>query len=193
MQAYPCNKSITGEGTLGFFLHGWVANFGPPTLLIADADVRWKHPKGVFQAALGGLGAVVRLGAPYLKTAASPAERAHLRLLEGSRCAMSATQSPDWVPVLPGVVVGINTCYCPSRAETPHYLFLGSPGFGGYGGKTTGKEELLGSLGGGYASTYTAAVRAARDGVLALRNKRMDHKLAHQERLASGAARPHPP
>ena len=85
MQAWPCTKKVTGEGSLKIFFERWISVFGAPLEVHHDNDVRWSSETGLWKGVLRSLGVRVSMGVPRRPESNGVAEKANDNLLKTIR------------------------------------------------------------------------------------------------------------
>ena len=81
----PCTKNISGEETLKVILRDWVQNFGKPSVIMSDNDVRFSQNKGFYQKVFKSLKIDIRFSVPRHPQSNGLCERTNRAFLQNMR------------------------------------------------------------------------------------------------------------
>jgi hypothetical protein len=121
----PCNKNITGEGTLKLIMNEWISHYGKPKEILSDNDVRFSSEKGFYQRAFHALGIDAKFSLPRHPESNGLCERVNRSFVQHIRILSMEFKSVEWPKLVPFVTWVMNSQVSPQTGFTPSELFLG--------------------------------------------------------------------
>ena len=127
VQFIPCQKGITGEGTLKLILERWISVFGKPNTIHSDNDVRFKNPKGFYQSIFRALSVDVHFSIPRHPASNGLCENVNKSFLQNMRSLSLSLKTNNWPQLVAYCTWLMNSQISPLTNQCPSEMFLGKP------------------------------------------------------------------
>ena len=127
VQFYPCQKSRTGEGVLKMLLERWITQYGKPSAIHSDNDVRFKQEKGFYQTVFKALDIEVHFSLPRHPASNGLCERGNRAFIQNMRALSLSLKNMNWPQMVPYCTWLMNSQISGTTGLTPHDMFLGKP------------------------------------------------------------------
>ncbi|XP_050352242.1 uncharacterized protein K02A2.6-like [Nymphalis io] len=119
-EVYPL-QDITAESCIAALSSGWISRFGCPEHITTDRGRQFES--GAFKELVKLIGANHHTTTAYYPTANGMVERLHRQL----KAAIACHSTPNWVEVLPWVLLGIRSAYKDDIKASTAELVYGEP------------------------------------------------------------------
>ena len=100
----------------------WFEPYGAPKQVHSDEDVRIRSDTGWYKRVLNALTVEVTTAVPYTHTSNRLCERQNRVVEQNLRNLMQQERTEDWVRLVPGAVLTMNSQGSSSTGFTPHKL-----------------------------------------------------------------------
>ena len=127
VQFLPCQKGISGEGSLKLILERWISIFGKPNTIHSDNDVRFKSPKGFYQTIFKALGVEIHFSIPRHPASNGLCENVNKSFLQNMRALSLSLKTKNWPQIVPYCTWLMNSQISTLTNLSPSEMFLGKP------------------------------------------------------------------